>query len=154
MQKCACTMASVQVLTCSCTKQMDSTHQCISKAADAVCKALGSADYLENNFRVMLARELRRELRRELKIQGYEIYEEVVIPYIIDHIPFGHGFADIVVVTPEGSIILELKTTKKDCKRQLDKYMKHWKYNKLNGGATINFVNDSVTTHFYTFSAN
>jgi hypothetical protein len=124
---------------------MDSIYQCISKAADDVCEALGSADYLENNFRVMIARELRRKLRTE----GCEIYEEVVIPYIIDSIPFGHGFADVVVVTSEGSIILELKTTKKNCKRQLDKYMKHWKYSNLHGGATINFVNDTVTTHFY-----
>ena len=131
---------------------MDPIYQCISNSADAVCKALGSADYLENNFRVMLARELRRELRelRELRDHPAEIYEEVVIPYIIDSVPFGHGFADVVVVTSEGSIILELKTTKKNCKRQLDKYMKHWKYNKLHGGATINFVNDTVTTHFYT----
>jgi len=95
----------------------------------------------------MLARELRK---------SYEVYEEVVIPYILDTpfglpfgLPFGHGYADIVVMTDEGAIILELKTTKKDCKRQLDKYMKHWKYSKIKNGATINFVNDSVTVQFY-----
>lgn len=124
------------------------THQDISSdisndivnAAQKVCEALSSMDYLENNYRVMLARELQK---------SHEVYEEVVIPYILETIPFGHGYADIVVMTDEGAIILELKTTKKDCKRQLDKYMKHWKYSKIKNGATINFVNDSVTTQFY-----
>jgi hypothetical protein len=126
---------------------MNPVHSTISKAAEHVCEVLSCVDYLENSFRTMLARQLRAELRKELQ---YEVYEEVVIPYIIDKIPFGHGYADIVVMTPEGAIILELKTTKKNCKRQLDKYIKHWKYTKVQGGATINFVNDSVTTHFHT----
>ena len=129
---------------------MNHIHSIISKAAETVCELLSCVDYLENSFRVMLARQLRKELRKEPKEQEYEVYEEVVIPYIIDKIPFGHGYADIVVMTPEGAIILELKTTKKNCKRQLDKYIKHWKYTKVQGGATINFVNDSVTTHFHT----
>lgn len=119
---------------------MDPEHAVISKAAQTVCEALSSIDYLENNFRVMLARELRK---------GYEVYEEVVIPYVLEKIPFGHGYADIVVMTPEGAIILELKTTKKDCKRQLQKYIKHWKYCNVKCGATINFVNDAVTVNFY-----
>jgi hypothetical protein len=118
-------------------------HRDISNAAQKVCEMLASMDYLENNFRVMLARELRK---------SYEVYEEVVIPYILETVPFGHGYADIVIMTKKGAIILELKTTKKDCKRQLDKYMKHWKYSKVKNGATINFVNDSVTTQFYTCS--
>lgn len=113
----------------------------ISDAAQKVCEALSSMDYLENNYRVMLARELRK---------SHEVYEEVVIPYVLPFgLPFGHGYADIVVMTDEGAIILELKSTKKDCKRQLDKYMKHWKYSKIKNGATINFVNDAVTTQFY-----
>lgn len=128
---------------------MNHIHSIISKAAESVCELLSCVDYLENSFRIMLARQLRAELRKEPKGQEYEVYEEVVIPYIVDKIPFGHGYADIVVTTPEGAIILELKTTKKNCKRQLDKYTKHWKYTKVQGGATINFVNDSVTTHFY-----
>jgi hypothetical protein len=125
---------------------MNPVHSIISKAAEHVCEVLSCVDYLENSFRIMLVRRL-RALRKELQ---YEVYEEVVIPYIIDKIPFGHGYADIVVMTLEGAIILELKTTKKNCKRQLDKYIKHWKYTKVQGGATINFVNDSVTTQFYT----
>tara|TARA_B110000093_G_scaffold180172_1_gene221630 strand:+ start:1043 stop:1444 length:402 start_codon:yes stop_codon:yes gene_type:complete len=124
--------------------EMNPEHRDISIAAQKVCEMLASMDYLENNFRVMLARELRKSQ------QSHEVYEEVVIPYILETVPFGHGYADIVIMTKEGAIILELKTTKKDCKRQLDKYMKHWKYSKVKNGVTINFVNDSVTAQFYT----
>lgn len=66
----------------------------ITTAAQSVCDALVGIDYLENNFRILLARELRRM---------YEVYEEVVIPYnFAGSIPFGHGFADIVLMTPGG----------------------------------------------------
>lgn len=119
---------------------MNLEHADVAKAAQTVCEALSSIDYLENSFRVMLARELR---------QRHDVYEEVVIPYVLDKIPFGHGYADIVVMTPEGAVLLELKTTKKDCRRQLQKYIRHWKYCNVKFGATINFVNDSVTTQFY-----
>tara|TARA_B110000879_G_C11120691_1_gene491647 strand:+ start:704 stop:1108 length:405 start_codon:yes stop_codon:yes gene_type:complete len=129
------------------TDEMDPECRDISNAAQKVCEMLASMDYLENNFRVMLARELRKSQQSH---EVYEVYEEVVIPYILETVPFGHGFADIVIMTKEGAIILELKTTKKDCKRQLDKYMKHWKYSKVKNGVTINFVNDSVTAQFYT----
>ena len=121
---------------------MNSDHAKISEAARKTCQAMSSVDYLENNFRVGLARELRK---------SYDVYEEVVVPYIInvDTIPIGHGYADIVVMTPSGAIILELKVTKKDCTRQLQKYIKHWTYCKVKGGATINFINDQVNTCFY-----
>lgn len=115
----------------------------ITTAAESVCKSLSGVDYLENNFRVLLSRHLRKN--------GYEVYEEIVIPYILDtdNIPFGHGYADIVLLTPDGSIIIELKTIKKNCSRQLKKYMKNWKYNSLYGGITINFVNDEFLIHSY-----
>jgi len=114
----------------------------ISEAAQKTCEAMSSVDYLESNFRAMLARELRK---------SYDVYEEVVVPYIlnVDPIPIGHGYVDIVVMTAAGAIILELKITKKDCTRQLQKYMKHWTYCRVKGGATINFVNDQVSTCFY-----
>ena len=119
---------------------MNKDHAKISEAARKTCQAMSSVDYLENNFRVVLARELRK---------SYDVYEEVVVPYILDTIPIGHGYADIVVMTPSGAIILELKVTKKDCTRQLQKYIKHWTYCKVKGGATINFINDQVNTCFY-----
>ena len=112
----------------------------IEKAAQDVCKMLSGVDYIECNFRTLLARQLRR--------QSLEVYEEIVIPYMIDKIPFGHGFADIVIVMPDGAIILELKTTKKDCTRQLQKYLQNWRYTKVVGGATINFITDEAKITF------
>ena len=76
----------------------------ITSAAEKVCKSLASADYLESNFRVTLARELRK---------SFEVYEEVVVPYTLDVIPIGQGYVDIVVITSDGAILLELKITKK-----------------------------------------
>ena len=112
----------------------------IAKAAQETCEMLSGVDYLECNFRTLLARLLRA--------QKLEVYEEIVIPYIIDKIPFGHGYADIVILTPDGAILLELKTTKKDCTRQLQKYIRNWKYTKALGGATINFVGDESKVKF------
>ena len=112
----------------------------IAKAAQDVAEMLSGVDYLESNFRTLLARLLRS--------QKLDTYEEVVIPYIVNQIPFGHGFADIVVETPDGAILLELKTTKKDCTRQLQKYIRNWKYTPVVGGATINFVNDEAKIAF------
>lgn len=107
-----------------------------------VCSTLSSADYLENNFRVVLARLLRQN--------GYHVYEEVVIPYTLpqDKIPFGHGFADIVVMVADGAILLELKASKKDCKRQLGKYLRHWSYSNIVYGATVNFVQDTACVDY------
>jgi len=101
---------------------------------------LSGVDYFEANFRTLLARLLRS--------QKLEVFEEVVIPYVIDKLPFGHGYADIVILTPDGAIILELKTTKKDCTRQVQKYIRNWKYTPVVGGATINFVNDEAKIAF------
>lgn len=112
----------------------------ITTAAEKVCEALASADYLESNFRVTLARELRKT---------FDVYEEVVVPYTLDVIPIGQGYVDIAVMTSGGAILLELKTTKKKSYRQLCKYIKHWKYCPVKCGATIHFVNDTVTTTFY-----
>ncbi len=112
----------------------------ITKAAQDVAEMLSGVDYLECNFRTSLARLLRS--------QKLDIYEEIVIPYVTNQIPFGHGFADIVVQTPDGAILLELKTTKKDCTRQLQKYIRNWKYTPVLGGATINFVGDEAKIAF------
>jgi len=112
----------------------------IGKAAQETCEMLSGVDYLESNFRTQLARLLRA--------QKLDVYEEVIIPYVIDKIPFGHGFADIVILTPDGAIILELKTTKKDCTRQVKKYLNHWRYTPVVGGATINFVGDESKVAF------
>ena len=112
----------------------------IAKAAQETCEMLSGVDYLETNFRTLLARLLRA--------QKLEVYEEIVIPYIVNQIPFGHGYADIVIQTPEGAIILELKTTKKDCTRQVQKYIRNWKYTPVLGGATINFVGDEAKVAF------
>lgn len=112
----------------------------LTKAAQDVAEMLSGVDYLEANFRTLLARLLRS--------QKLEVFEEIVIPYVIDQIPFGHGFVDIVVQTPDGAILLELKTTKKDCTRQLQKYLKNWRYTPVVGGATINFVNDEAKIAF------
>jgi hypothetical protein len=114
----------------------------ITKAAQDVAEMLSGVDYLEANFRTSLARLLRS--------QKLDVYEEVVIAYVnaTNQIPFGHGYADIVIQTPEGAIILELKTTKKDCTRQLQKYLKNWRYTLVLGGATINFVGDEAKVTF------
>lgn len=112
----------------------------LTKAAQDVAEMLSGVDYLECNFRTLLARLLRS--------QKLDIYEEIVIPYIVKQMPFGHGFADIVIQTPDGAILLELKTTKKDCTRQLQKYLKNWRYTPVVGGATINFVNDEAKIAF------
>ena len=112
----------------------------ITQAAQETCEMLSGVDYLESNFRTQLARLLRA--------QKLDVYEEVIIPYVIDKIPFGHGFADIVILTPDGAIILELKTTKKDCTRQVKKYLNHWRYTPVVGGATINFVGDESKVKF------
>lgn len=112
----------------------------LTNAAQNVAEMLSGVDYLESNFRTSLARLLRS--------QKLDVYQEVVIPYIVNQIPFGHGFADIVIQTQDGAIILELKTTKKDCTRQLQKYLKNWRYTPVVGGATINFVNDEAKIAF------
>ena len=112
----------------------------VSQAAQAVCEMLSGVDYLESNFRNLLARQLRQK--------ALVVHEEVVVPYITNQIPFGHGFVDIVIQTPNGAILLELKTTKKDCTRQLQKYIRNWKYTPVVGGATINFVNDEAKINF------
>ena len=108
----------------------------ITKATQDVAEMLKGVDYLEANFRTLLARLLRS--------QKLDVYEEVVIPYIVNQIPFGHGFADVVILTTDGAILLELKTTKKDCTRQLQKYLRNWRYTPVLGGATINFVCDEA----------
>ena len=112
----------------------------LKKAAQDVAEMLSGVDYLEANFRTLLARLLRS--------QKLEVCEEIVVPYVIDKLPFGHGFVDIVILTPDGAIILELKTTKKDCTRQLHKYLKNWRYTPVVGGATINFVGDEAKIAF------
>ena len=112
----------------------------LTKAAQDVAEMLRGVDYLEANFRTLLARLLRS--------QKLEVFEEVVIPYLVNQIPFGHGFADVAILTPDGAILLELKTTKKDCSRQLQKYLKNWRYTPVLGGATINFVNDQAKIAF------
>jgi hypothetical protein len=112
----------------------------IAKSAQNVAEMLSGVDYLESNFRTSLARLLRS--------QKLEVCEEIVVPYVIDKIPFGHGFVDIVILTPDGAILLELKTTKKDCTRQLQKYLKNWRYTPVVGGATINFVGDEAKIAF------
>jgi len=114
----------------------------IAKTAQDVAEMLSGVDYLESNFRTVLARLLRS--------QKLEVFEEVVIPYVnaTNQIPFGHGFVDIVILTPNGAILLELKTTKKDCTRQLQKYMKNWRYTPVVGGATINFNGDEAKVAF------
>ena len=112
----------------------------VSQAAQAVCEMLSGVDYLESNFRNLLARQLRQK--------ALVVHEEVVVAYIVNQIPFGHGFVDIVVQTPQGAILLELKTTKKDCTRQLQKYIRNWNYTPVVGGATINFVNDEAKINF------
>jgi hypothetical protein len=112
----------------------------IAKAAQDVAEMLSGVEYLECNFRTVLARLLRS--------QKLEVFEEIVIPLIVNQIPIGYGFADIVVQTPDGAILLELKTTKKDCTRQLQKYLKNWRYTPVLGGATINFVNDEAKIAF------
>ena len=112
----------------------------VSQAAQAVCEMLSGVDYLESNFRNLLARQLRQK--------ALVVHEEVVVAYIIEELPFGHGFVDIVIQTPNGAILLELKTTKKDCTRQLQKYIRNWKYTPVVGGATINFVNDEAKINF------
>ena len=112
----------------------------IANAAQNVAEMLSGVDYFECNFRTQLARMLRS--------QKLDVYEEIVVPYVIDKIPFGHGFVDIVILTPNGAILLELKTTKKDCSRQLQKYLRNWKYTLVLGGATINFNGDEAKVLF------
>jgi len=123
----------------------------IRKASVKICEELVGVDYLESNFRRMLARELSR--------RGLDVYQEVIIPYTFnahegyrgEPIPFGHGFADIVIYDrrSKSSIILELKITAKDCARQLGKYMRHWKYTPILFGMTVNFSKDSVYIQDY-----
>lgn len=114
----------------------------IAKSAQNVAEMLSGVDYLESNFRTVLARLLRS--------QKLDTYEEVVIAYVnaTNQIPFGYGFVDIVILTPDGAILLELKTTKKDCTRQLQKYIRNWRYTPVLGGATINFVGDEAKLAF------
>ncbi len=111
----------------------------ITEAAENVCATLRGVDYAEGHFRVLLARRLR---------QKYDVYEEVVIPFVEQVIPFGFGKADIVLMVPHGAILLELKIVRKDCQRQLDRYLKHWSYSPVVGGATVHFVDDAVTLAF------
>jgi hypothetical protein len=117
----------------------------IREAAMEVCTLLSGVDYLESNFRKLLARRLMKD--------GFDVYEEVIIPYTCAGypLPIGHGFADIVLYLPheDASIILELKTNGKDCSRQLQKYIKHWTYSKILFGVTINFHRDSITINDY-----
>ena len=67
----------------------------MQKTAQDVAEMLSGVDYLESNFRTVLARLLRS--------QKLEVFEEVVIPYVnaTNQIPFGHGFVDIVILTPK-----------------------------------------------------
>ena len=112
----------------------------IKESCNIAYGMLKKCDYLESNFRRLLARILRAK--------GLVVHEEVVLPYTfpaftneqLEPIPFGHGFVDIVIQTATGSILLELKITDKDCKRQLDKYLRHWRYTPLLYGCTVNFT--------------
>jgi hypothetical protein len=113
--------------------------QSIMDAAADVCGSLQGVDYVEANFRTLLTRALR--------VRGHTVYEEVVIPYVLlpdEAIPIGHGFADIVIIVPRGAVILELKASRKNCQRQLSKYLRHWTYCPVYFGATVNFVADTV----------
>jgi hypothetical protein len=118
----------------------------IRESVVEVCTTLSGVDYLESNFRTLLARTLRSH--------GLEVYEEIIIPYTVAGypLPIGHGFADIVIHLPEsgGVVILELKANAKNCARQLQKYMRHWKYTgKVAFGMTINFHQDSISVNDY-----
>ena len=116
---------------------MKSNILSISRDVKDLCK---SCDYLESNFRNLLARRLRQT--------GLEVYEEVPVVYTFDTdpIPFGHGFMDIVIFdrSQNGYIILELKITTKDARRQLKKYMRHFKYGNILYGVCINFTRDDI----------
>ena len=111
----------------------------IPAVEELVCAILRGVDYAEGHFRVLLARRLR---------ERYDVYEEVVIPFVDDVIPFGFGKADIVLMLPRGAILMELKIVKKDCQRQLDRYLKHWSYSPVVGGVAVHFVDDTVTVRF------
>ena len=112
----------------------------IAKAAQDVAEMLSGVDYLESNFRTSLLVCYAPRNSTCSKKSSFHT--------LLTKIPFGHGFVDIVILTPDGAILLELKTTKKDCTRQLQKYMKNWRYTPVVGGATINFVGDEAKVAF------
>lgn len=110
----------------------------IRNASKEIADLLAGEEYLESNFRKLLS--------RQLKYKGYDVYQEVPIVYRADGnaIPFGHGFIDIIIRRPRGVIILELKITTKNCKKQLKRYIRHWTHTTVLFGMTINFVSDNV----------
>jgi hypothetical protein len=121
-------------------KKFASIRKKIVDVCEIVKDKFSGADYLESNFRKILARELR--------VLGFRTYEEIVVPYRNDRcaIPFGHGFVDIACWVPKfnGVIILELKTNMKSSRRQLVRYIRHWEHTKVLFGMSINFANDIV----------
>ena len=116
----------------------------IRECANEVAEILSTCEYLESNFRRILARMLREK--------GLIVFEEVPITYSFEdtRIPFGYGFCDIVVADKDtGSILIELKITSKDASGQLFRYMRHWNYTNLLLGMTINFYNDQAKIQEY-----
>lgn len=110
----------------------------VRNTSKEVADLLSGEEYLESNFRKLLS--------RQLKNKGYDVYQEVPLTYRLDGdpIPFGHGFMDIVIRRPSGVIILELKITPKNCKKQLIRYIRHWTHTRVLFGMTINFVSGNV----------
>jgi len=110
----------------------------IRRAAQELANELGGAEYLESNHRRLLARKLEND--------GYDVYQEVpmVFTFAGDPIPFGHGFIDICIKTTEGVVILELKVTPKNCRKQLLRYMNHWTHCRVLFGMTVNFTSGNV----------
>ena len=110
----------------------------IRTAARGIADLLSGTEYLESQHR--------RLLSRALKNKGYDVYQEVPMTFTLpnDPIPFGHGFIDILILTKQGVIILELKITAKNCKKQLHRYMNHWNHTPVLFGMTVNFVSDNV----------
>ena len=136
------------------------THPDIRKiirdCADEVSALFNGGEYLESQHRNMMARKLTRKLKDVH--ENFEIFMERPVPLFFPNepIPFGMGYIDIVIFDKSinSSIILELKITTKDPKRQLNKYMTHWRYTPLLFGMTINFSNDKVCINDYEFRAN
>ena len=110
----------------------------IRAAAKKVSTILNGPEYLESQHR--------RRFARELQNLGYDVYQEVPMVFTTedDSIPFGHGFIDILIKTDDGVIILELKVTPKNCRKQLLRYMTHWTHTPVLFGFTVNFSSDNV----------
>ena len=118
---------------------MDAIKDQISASVAETSDLLRGSEYLESQYRRVLARQLQQH--------GLQVYQEVPMVFKTGNnpIPFGHGFCDIVVYTPEGVIILELKITNKDARFQLNRYMQHWNYCHVLLGCTVNFFKgDSI----------